>query len=152
MSEQRSPVSDWLSADHRRVVSVRLRKLAAYCASLVDLLEPEPSIALPQTSGARGDAEEARRLLAALQEHIARVQAELGLPAARRDRAREATALLATMMISTEELQPEHLKGYGQVPKNLECYLETKTREFAGLVEEIARRLGKPVRTAELKS
>jgi hypothetical protein len=130
-----------ISADHRRVVSVRLRKLAGYCASLSDLLEPEPSVASSSTPRPRADREEARRLLAALQEQVARAQAELGLPAARRDRAREATALVATMMVSIEELQPEHLKGYGQVPKNLACYLETKTRELAGLVEEIARKL-----------
>ena len=144
MSEPSSLVSDSLSADHRRVVSVRLRKLADYCASLMGLLEAEPSVAQPQTSGARADAKEARSLLAALQEHIARAQAELGLRAARRDRAREARALVATMLVSIEELHPEHLKGYGKVPKNLAGFLETKTREFAELVEEIARKLGSP--------
>ena len=126
------------------MISVRLRKLADNCASLADLLEAEPSIAQPQLSGARADRKEAHRLLVALQERIARAQAELGLPAARRDRAREARALVATMLVSIEELQPEHLKGYGKVPENLAGFLETKTREYAQLIEEIARKLGSP--------
>ncbi|HVA00276.1 MAG TPA: hypothetical protein VMV34_01340 [Terriglobia bacterium] len=113
-----------MSANHRRVLSVRMRLLEDYCCQLLELFRPaEPGGA----SGLFLPPEKAEKVESALRDfrsRIGRIKAELDLEHIHQNARREAVALVATMITNVEELHPHYLKGYGTVPEPLARYLQ----------------------------
>jgi hypothetical protein len=84
-------------------------------------------------------------LVRELRARIAHISSDLRLERARQDAAREAGALVAAMITNAEELHPDYLKGYGEVPDALAGYLQTHMAEVLRILGEVEEALGGPV-------
>lgn len=133
-----------VSGSHHRVLSVRLRLLEESCLKLQDLFRDVNTTLTVRRGLPPEKAEEIERLSFGLRSVISRTKSDLRLERAQMDAAREASALVAAMIVDIEELHPHYLKGYGQVPQGLALYLEGRIRELLRLMHEIRQVLRKP--------
>ncbi len=128
-----------LSANHRGVISVRLRSLEESALHLLDLFRrPDSTLtlrpALPQERAA-----EVRRRVTELRGLISCVKLDLGMEHVELDDRREAVALLADMTVNVEELDAHDLKGYGSAPYELARDLRVWQMETLEIIEGIGR-------------
>jgi hypothetical protein len=138
-----SALSQAVSSNHRRALSVRLRLLEEASGQLLSLFQSTEGILLTR-QGLPGEkqaeiAVQAGRLRAL----IARAKVDLGLETAHRDAAREADAVISAMTVNIEETDPRYLKGYGPVPPPLGEYLEELVKQLLEIMGQIRRALGK---------
>ena len=126
-----------MSANHRRVLSVRMRLLEDYCLQLLELLRPVESTLTSRAALPPGKAEKLEGALRAFRFSIGRIKAELELEHLHQNVKREAVALLATMMTNVEELHPRYLKGYGTVPDPLARYLQGRLKDLERSLEAV---------------
>lgn len=130
-----------LSANHRRVISVRLRVLEEYCQSLAELFRPVSSSLTRRAPLPEEKAAEVSPLLSELVARISRMQGDLGLEPDTPDARRQASALVSAMAVDLEELYPRYLKGYGEVPPLLAKYLDERIGDCLGCVSRIHQAL-----------
>lgn len=142
MPDELQALKSEVSANHRRVISVRMRLLEQSCLKLLDLLRGVESTLNSRSALPQEKAKEVEQLVLAVRSKIARIKADLGLESYRQNAVREAGALVAAMAINVEELHPDYLKGYGQVPETIALYLEHRMREFLGLIQQVNAALG----------
>lgn len=134
-----------VSPNHRRVISVRLRLLEESGLRLLDLFREVDSTLTRRRSLPKEKAAQLERLVLDLRSKLAQINSDLALERATRDAAREAGALVAAMTINVEELHPQYLKGYGDVPEALATYLELRIAELLRVLNEMDQALGNPV-------
>lgn len=134
------------SANHRRVISVRVRVLEDACLRLLDLFHPHESSLTSRSPLPPESAAEIERLVSELSAQIARIKSDLHLEQAQLEARREASALVSSMTVDLEELHPRYLRGYGKLPAGLAAYLESWIRESLGLVEKVHQELNRVVR------
>ena len=147
MESQPQPFLDEVSNNHRRILSVRLRLLEEGCFKLLDLFRPETH-SLSQRPALPGEkANEMRALSAQLQARMAGMKADLHLEPAQLDPQRVARALVSAMYVGIEELYPEYLKGYGEVPEVLASYLTSSVGEMLAIMKKINRALERPMKS-----
>jgi hypothetical protein len=128
-----------MSANHRRVLSVRMRLLEDYCLQLLELFRPIESSLTSRSALPPEKAEKLERALGAFRSRISRVKSELELEHVHQNVKREAAALLATMITNVEELHPRYLKGYGTVSEPLTRYLQGCLKDLARELENVNR-------------
>lgn len=128
-----------VSQNHRRVISVRLRLLEEYCLRLLELFHPLEATFTSRAELPKAKAEGIERCVEALRSAIGGIKGDLGLEHQERDARREASALVATMMIDIEELQPRHLKGYGACAEPLSRYLQERLEALADVLKKMNR-------------
>lgn len=134
-----------VSANHRRVISVRMRVLEQTCLKLLDLFRGVESTLSSRSALPQEKVKEVEPLVLALRSKIARIKNDLVLEGYHQNAMREAGALVAAMTINVEELHPDYLKGYGQVPEQVAHYIEHRMGELLGLIEQINKTLGNAV-------
>jgi hypothetical protein len=149
MPDESQSLPSETSANHRRVISVRVRVLEDACLRLLDLFRPHESSLTSRSPLPPESAAEIERLVAELSARIARIKSDLNLEQAQLDARREASALASSMTVDLEELHPRYLRGYGKLPPGLASYLENWIRDSLGLVEKVHRELNKAARRAE---
>lgn len=144
MPDEPPALASETSANHRRVISVRVRVLEDACFRLLDLFRPHESSLSSRAPLPRESAAEIERLVSELTSRIALIKSDLDLEQAQLDARREASALVSSMTVDLEELHPRYLRGYGKLPAALAAYLESWIRESLRLVEGIHRELKPP--------
>ena len=144
MSENLQALQSQLSANHRRVLSVRLRVLEDSCLRLLELFRARESSMTVRTPLPQEKAEEITRLASDLVAKIGQLKTDLNLQQASVDARREAMALVSAMSIDLEELQPRFLKGYGKVPPLVADYLNRKVPECLDVMSRMNRELTVP--------
>jgi hypothetical protein len=142
MPEQLQALQSQVSANHRRVISVRLRVLEDSCLRLLDLFLPHEASMTARSPLPQENAAEISRLVADLTAKIAQVKSDLTLEQAFIDARREASAIVSAMSVDLEELYPRFLGGYGKVPPLLAHYLDNKIGECLDVIGKIHRELG----------
>jgi hypothetical protein len=126
-----------ISGNHRRVISVRLRLLDESCSRLLELFHDVDSILTERRALPPEKADQATHLVAELRLQIAQMRTTLGLSRARVDAVREAETLVSAMSVDVEELYPHYLKGYGEVPRELDLYLQAQLDELLHILHEL---------------
>jgi hypothetical protein len=144
MPDELETLRSEVSANHRRVISVRLRVLEDSCLRLLDLFQPRESSMTARAPLPKEKTEDVSRLIAELTAQIAHVKSDLTLEQAVIDARREASAIVSAMSVDLEELHPRFLGGYGKVPPLLSQYLENQIGECLNVVQRIHRALGMP--------
>jgi hypothetical protein len=147
MESPAQPFMDEVSGNHRRILSVRLRMLEEDCFKLLDLFHPEARSLLERGALPEERADEVRELSAQLRAKIAGMKADLQLEAAQLDPQRVAQALVTSMAVGIEELYPEYLKGYGEVPEVLASYLRSSVEGMLAIMKKINRALERPMKS-----
>lgn len=143
MTDELPALRSQVSGNHRRVISVRMRLLEESCLRLLDLFRPLETTLTSRRALPQEKEEEVERMALELRSKISQVKSELGLERAHQDGEREARAVVAAMTTDIEELHPDYLKGYGQVPDGLALYLEIRINELLGLMRKIGQALSK---------
>jgi hypothetical protein len=133
-----------VSANHRRVISVRLRVLEDSCLRLLDLFQPRSSVMTRRQPLPPEKAADVSRLITELTAHIARVKRDLVLEENQMEARREASAVVSAMSVDLEELYPRFLRGYGKVPPVLSQYLDTTIGECLSTLRRLQQALGTP--------
>jgi hypothetical protein len=146
MESQAQPFIDEVSGNHRRILSVRLRLLEEGCFKLLDLFRTETHSLLERQALPGEKADEMKELSAQLRAKIAGIKADLHLEPAQLDPQRVARALVATMTVGMEELHPDYLKGYGEVPDTLASYLESRLEEMLAVMKKINMVVERPTK------
>jgi len=131
-----------VSENHRRALSVRLRILEESALALMELFRAVDSTLTERDALPNERAGEAQRLVAELRSRIGLIKSELGLERTRHHAKRHANALVVAMSVNVEEIHPDHLKGYGEVPEDLAKYLKVEIHDLLGLIRQIGRVLG----------
>jgi hypothetical protein len=126
-----------MSANHRRVLSVRMRLLEDYCLQLLELLHPKESVLTSRPGLPRGKAAKLERALEAVRSKIIQIKGELELEHVHQNARREAAALMAAMRTNVEELHPRYLTGYGTVPDPLARYLQGSLKDLEGALDAV---------------
>lgn len=144
MSEDLQALQSQVSANHRRVISVRLRVLEDSCLRLLELFQARKTSMTVRTPLPPEKTREVARLLSDLTARIAQLKSDLVLEQASIDARREALAIVSAMSVDLEELRPRFLKGYGKMPPRLSDYLDEEISECLGVVNRIHRELGTP--------
>jgi hypothetical protein len=144
MSEDLEALQAQVSANHRRVISVRLRVLEDSCLRLLDLFQNRETSMTARTPLPAERIGEIRRLASELTARIAQLKSDLALEQASIDARREALAIVSAMTVDLEELQPRFLKGYGKVPPPVADYLNHKIADCLGVMNRIHHELGLP--------
>jgi len=121
---------------------VRLRILEESALALMELFRAVDSTLTERDALANERAGEAERLVAELRSRIALIKSELGLERTRLHAKRHANALVVAMSVNVEEIHPDHLKGYGEVPEDVAKYLKVEIHDLLGLIRQIGRVLG----------
>jgi len=142
MPDELQTLKSEVSANHRRVISVRMRLLEQSCLKLLDLFRGVESTLNSRSALPQERAKDVEPLVLAVRSKIARIKTDLGLESYRQSAAREAGALVAAMTINVEELHPDYLKGYAQVPETIALYLERRMGELLGLIQQVNAALG----------
>jgi hypothetical protein len=124
---------------HRNALSVRLRALEESALALMELFQAVDRTLTQRDALPRERAGEAERLVAELRSRIARIKSELGLEPARVHAKRYANVLVVDMSVNVEELHPDYLKGYGEVPEDLAKYLKVEIHDLLKLIRQIGR-------------
>jgi hypothetical protein len=135
------PLHTLIGANHRRVLSVRMRLLEEYALRLLELFRPYESVLTSRAPLQKKTAVKVESEIAWLQVKIRGMKEELGLERSHRNSKREAAALVATMMTYVEELHPRYLKGYGSIPEPVSRYLKECLQEFSENLENLNRAL-----------
>lgn len=143
MPDQAYPSRPEVSANHRRVISVRIQSLEESCLQLLDLFRPMDSILSSRSALPKENENQVERLAEKLRSIIDGMKSELALERNHQDAGRAAAALLSNMAVNVEELLPRHLKGYGKVPDSLARYLEIRIDELLDILREIERAIAK---------
>ena len=141
----------YVSADHRRVIDVRMREIEELSSRLEGLLragDAANAYGLNLDPSAKGRVEV---LLLDLRKVVAKVNDDLGIEVRRREAAREARAVLAALAVSIEEVHPDNIQGYGKVREPLARYLERCASELSGIAERIGKETGLGPSIVELK-
>lgn len=138
MNNPPHPPKMQLSANHRRVISVRLRLLEESCLRLLDLSRNYEATLTSRRALPQDRAREVKALVDEVRAKISQMVPELGLERAHLDARREANALVAAIATDIEELDPHSLRGYGAVPEPLTEYLNVRTGELL----ETTKRIG----------
>jgi hypothetical protein len=120
---------------------VRLRALEEAALALLQLFRTIDTTLTERDALPAERASEAERLVAELRSRLARIKAELGLERTRLHAERYANALVTSMSVNVEELHPDYLKGYGNVPEDLAAYLKAEMHDLLQLIRQIGRTL-----------
>jgi hypothetical protein len=147
MPEQTEALKAQVSGNHRRVISVRLRALEEACDQLEGLSRPFDRTLTVRSELPPRVSTKLDGLLGGLRTKIAEMKAELDLDRTEIDPAREAGALVASMMVNVEELHPRYWKSYGSVPETLTRYLLARLEDLLRTLqatERVLRRASSP--------
>jgi len=129
-----------LGENHRRVVSVLIRRVEAVCDGILHDLD--------QRSGLRQNVEDdvspeqgnkLRALAEKLRVEVEKVESEIRLDPAVRSRKRSIAARVSAAIIDLEEVSGSALRGYGELPKDAERALFEKLARLTVVLEEMER-------------
>jgi len=129
-----------LGENHRRVVSVLIRRVEAACDGILQDLERRPGLLLRMEDDVRAEQDgRLRELVAKLRAEVGRVASEVTLDAAVRSRRRSIAARISATMIDLEDVSGSALRGYGAMSAEDERVLTEKFARLIALLEEMER-------------
>jgi hypothetical protein len=143
MSRHTESLRSRVGESHRNALSVHLRAVEESALALLELFQPVDRTLTERDALPAERAREAEELVAELRARIARIKSELGLEPARIPAKRYANVLVVAMSVDVEELHPDYLKGYGEVPEDLARYLKVEIHDLLKLI----RQMGQVLRT-----
>ena len=128
-----------LSENHRRVVSVLLREVEKMCDAVLDWLDKKPGM----LHGIGDDVpaeqrEQLRGLVGEVQSEVRRFDSEVALDHRVQSRRRAIGALVSRTRIDLEEVKDSKLRGYGQLPEDMERQLGEKLDRLIRLLEAVS--------------
>jgi hypothetical protein len=129
-----------LGENHRRVVSVLMRRVETVCDGiLADLDRKSGLLHNMEDDVAPEKARILRELAEKLRSEVARVESEISLDAAVRSRKRSIAVRISSAIIDLEEVGGSGLRGYGAVSKELEQELDEKFARLIAVLQEMER-------------
>jgi len=129
-----------LGENHRRVVSVLIRRVEAACDGILQDLERRPGLLLRMEDDVRAEQDgRLRELVAKLRAEVGRVASEVTLDAAVRSRRRSIAARISATMIDLEDVSGSALRGYGAMSAEDERVLTEKFARLIAVLEEMER-------------
>jgi hypothetical protein len=129
-----------LGENHRRVVSVLMRRVETVCEGiLLDLDRKSGLLHNLEDDVAPEQARKLRELAEKLRREVARVESEISLDPAVRSRKRSIAARISSAIIDLEEVGGSGLRGYGAVSRELEQALDEKFARLTAVLQEMER-------------
>jgi len=129
-----------LSENHRRVVSVLMRRVETVCEGILQDLDRKSGLLHNMEDDVPPEQARMLRLLAEkLRAEVARVESEISLDPAIRSRKRSIAARISSAIIDLEEIGGSGLRGYGAVSEELEQALGEKFARLVGVLQEMER-------------
>jgi hypothetical protein len=129
-----------LGENHRRVVSVLIRRVEAACEGILQDLDRRSGLLHSvQDDVSPEQAKKLRELAGKLRAEVERVESEVRLDPAVRSRKRSIAARVSSAIIDLEEVSGSALRGYGEMPKELEQALAEKFARFIAVLQEMER-------------
>jgi hypothetical protein len=129
-----------LGENHRRVVSVLIRRVEAACDGILQDLDRRPGLLLHMENDIRAEQDgKLRELVGKLRAEVGRVASEVTLDAAVRSRRRSIAARISATMIDLEDVSGSALRGYGTLSPEDECALIEKFARLIVVLEEMER-------------
>jgi hypothetical protein len=129
-----------LGENHRRVVSVLMRRVETVCDGiLADLDRKSGLLHNMEDDVAPESAKLLRELAEKLRKEVARVESEISLDPAVRSRKRSIAARISSAIIDLEEVGGSGLRGYGAVSKETERELGEKFARLTAVLQEMER-------------
>ena len=129
-----------LGENHRRVVSVLMRRVETVCDGiLADLDRKSGLLHNMEDDVSPEQARKLRELAEKLRREVARVESEISLDPAVRSRMRSIAARISSAIIDLEEVGGSGLRGYGTVSKELERALDEKFARLTAVLQEMER-------------
>ncbi len=129
-----------LGENHRRVISVLLREVEKMCDAVLNWLDRKPG--LLQRIGDDLPVEQQgqlRKLVDELQSEIQCFDNEVTLDRRLQSRRRAIEALISRTLIDLEEVRDSKLRGYGQLPEEVERQLGNKLDRLINLLEAMSK-------------
>jgi len=129
-----------LGENHRRVVSVLIRRVEAACDGILQDLDRRSSLLLSMEDDVRAEQDrKLRELVGKLHAEVARVASEVTLDPAVRSRRRSIAARISATMIDLEDVSGSALRGYGAMPQDAERTLIEKFARLIIVLQEMER-------------
>lgn len=129
-----------LGENHRRVVSVLMRRVEMVCEGILQDLDRKSGLLYSlEDDLAPEHARKLRELAEKLRKEVARVESEISLDPAVRSRKRSIAARISSAIIDLEEVGGSGLRGYGAVSKELEQALDEKFARLTAVLQEMER-------------
>jgi len=129
-----------LGENHRRVVSVLIRRVEAACDGILqDLGRQSGLLLLMEDDVSAEHGRKLRELVGKLRAEVARVASEVTIDPAVRSRRRSIAARISATMIDLEEFSGSALRGYGALPQEDERALIEKFARLIVVLEEMER-------------
>jgi hypothetical protein len=129
-----------LGENHRRVVSVLIRRIEATCEGVLHNLDRRSSLLhnVEEDLTPQQD-QRLRELVGNLRSEIERVESEVTLDPVVSSRRRSIAALVSSAVIDLQEVCDSALRGYGSMPEAVERALVEKLASLMVVLEEMER-------------
>jgi hypothetical protein len=129
-----------LSENHRRVVSVLIRRVEAVCEGILQDLDQRSGLLHSMEDDVTPEqAKKLRELAEKLRREVERVESEISLDPAVRSRRRSIAARVSSAIIDLEEAGGSALRGYGEMSKEMERALGGKFGRLMVILQEMER-------------